>query len=345
MLMKLSRRNFLQRSVYLSAATALPLPTLSYVLKASKVMTVGGSIKASHMGMSLIHEHVLVDFIGAEKISFDRWDRVQVVKKVLPYLKEIKGLGIKTLVECTPAYLGRDVHLLEELSEQSELNIITNTGYYGARNNQHLPQHAFTENAEQLADRWIKEFENGIDGSSIKPGFMKIGVDNGPLSDMHRKLVRAAAITHKATGLTIASHTGPALPAFEEMEILNEEGIALNAFIWVHAQHEEDSQKHVEAAQQGAWVSLDGLSESSVERYTEILKLLKANKLLDKVLLSHDAGWYRPGEVEGGQFRAYTDIFEFMLPAMRENGFSEKEIRTIFVSNPSKAFTISKRLV
>ncbi|MEK6477991.1 phosphotriesterase [Catalinimonas sp. 4WD22] len=342
--MKVSRRNFLRQSVCLAAASSMPFPALSASAKASEVITVGGSIKARKIGMTLIHEHILVDFIGADEISFDRWDREQVVKKVLPYLIEIRDLGVKTLVECTPAYLGRDARLLEELSQRSELNIITNTGYYGARENQHLPQHAFSESAEQLAERWIDEFENGIDGTTIKPGFMKIGVDSGPLSDMHSKLVRAAAITHKATGLTIASHTGPALPAFEEMKILTEEGVALNAFIWVHSQNEEDNQKHVEAAQQGAWVSLDGLSESSVERYLDILKLLKANQLLDKVLLSHDAGWYRPGEPDGGKFRAYTDIFEFMLPAMRDNGFSEKEIKTILVNNPAEAFTISRRL-
>lgn len=343
--MYLSRRNFIRQSLYLSAASSMPFSGFSATTKTSEVITVGGPIKARNMGMTLIHEHILVDFIGADKISFDRWDREQVVKKVLPYLMEIKDLGVKTLVECTPAYLGRDARLLEELSERSELNIITNTGYYGARDNQHLPEHTFSESAEQLAERWIKEFENGIDGTGIKPGFMKIGVDSGPLSDMHRKLVSAAAITHKATGLTIASHTGPALPAFEEMKILTEEGVALNAFIWVHAQNEEDSQKHVEAAQQGAWVSLDGLSESSVERYLEILRLLKANKLMNKVLLSHDAGWYRPGEPNGGKFRAYTDIFKFMLPAMRNHGFSEKEIKTILVNNPADAFTIRKRLV
>ncbi|WPP51081.1 phosphotriesterase family protein [Catalinimonas niigatensis] len=338
-----SRRKFLKQAGLLFTTSASPI-SFEFALAKAEVMTVNGPIKAKAMGMSLIHEHILVDFIGADKISFDRWDRAQVVKKVLPYLLEVRELGVKTLVECTPAYLGRDARLLDELSDRSEIQIITNTGYYGARENQHLPKHAFKDDAEQLAERWIKEFENGIDGTSIKPGFMKIGVDTGTLSDLHRKLITAAAIAHKATGLTIASHTGASLAAFEQMEILKEQGVQHNAFIWVHAQGEDDVQKHVEAARLGTWVSLDYVSEGTVERYLEILQRLKAEKLLHRVLLSHDAGWYKPEETNGGDFRSYTDLFEFMLPAMQEKGFSKAEIKTMLENNPAEAFTITKRL-
>ena len=67
---------------------------------------------------------------------------------------------------------------------------------------------------------------------------------------MDAKLVRAAARAHLATGLTIAVHTGPAEGAFEQMEILKEEGVDPSAWIWVHAQGERDKAKHVGAAQQ-----------------------------------------------------------------------------------------------
>jgi phosphotriesterase-related protein len=342
--MHTSRRTFLKQGAALLASSVTPLP-LSWTQNKTEVMTVNGLIKARQMGMSLIHEHILVDFIGADKISFDRWNHKQVVKKVLPYLQEIKDLGVQTLVECTPAYLGRDARLLDELSDRSEVQIITNTGYYGARQNQHLPQHAFGESAEQLADRWIKEFEKGIDGTNIKPGFMKIGVDTGSLSEMHRKLITAAAITHKATGLSIASHTGEALAAFEQMQVLQEQGVQPSAFIWVHSQNEKDTQQHVEAARQGAWVSLDSVNESNVNDYLNVLKKLKAEKLLHRVLLSHDAGWYKPEEAHGGEFRPYTDIFEYMLPALRDNGFSKANIKTMMEKNPAQAFTLAKRLV
>jgi predicted metal-dependent phosphotriesterase family hydrolase len=307
------------------------------------IMTVNGPIPSKEMGVSLIHEHILVDFIGADSITFMRWDRSKVAERSLPFLKQVKDLGCQTFIECTPAYLGRDPLLLKSLSESSGLNILTNTGYYGALNNKYIPKHAFIETADQLAARWILEWVEGIDGTGIKPGFIKIGVDNGNLSDLHKKLVVAAARTHLKTGLTIASHTGPAIPAFEQLEILKIEGVAPEAFIWVHAQSEKDLSNHVKAARMGAWIGLDGLDDNNVPDYIRLIKNLRENNLLNKVLLSHDAGWYHPGEENGGEYRGYTTLFEKLVPALRYENFSEKEIKQILVLNPAKAFETGVR--
>ena len=184
-----------------------------------RIMTVNGPVAADKAGITLEHEHILVDFIGADSISDSRWDKKAVAEKVLPYLNEIKEFGCRTFIDCTPAYLGRDPLLLKSLSTLSGINIITNTGFYGAGNNKFLPRFAFDETADQLSSIWIKEWEEGIDGTGIRPGFIKIGVGSDSLSDLHKKLVIAAARTHLKTGLTIASHTGPSVPAFEEIEI------------------------------------------------------------------------------------------------------------------------------
>lgn len=195
------------------------------VSQKSIVMTVNGPIAASELGLSLIHEHFLVDFIGADKISSDRWDKEKVITKVRPFIDEVMALGVKSIFDCTPAFLGRDGVLLKKLSDLTGIQIITNTGYYGAIGNKYLPSWALTESAEQFAARWIDEYRNGIDGTSVKPGFIKISVDAAnPLSDVHQKLVRAAAITHLETGLTICSHTGPFVAAIQEIGILAQEG-------------------------------------------------------------------------------------------------------------------------
>jgi hypothetical protein len=73
----------------------------------------------------------------------------------------------------------------------SGLYILSNTGYYGANHDKHLPPHAFAESAEQLAARWIREWEHGIDDTGIKPAFVKIGVDAGPLSTIDAKRAEA----------------------------------------------------------------------------------------------------------------------------------------------------------
>jgi phosphotriesterase-related protein len=303
-------------------------------------MTVTGMIDASTMRQTLIHEHILVDFIGAEDVNPPRWDREKVIEKVLPYLEEVKNAGCQTLVDCTPNYLGRDVGLLKILSEKTGLYLITNTGYYGGSDNKFLPAHAFTESAELLSRRWVQEFSRGIEGTSIKPGFMKISVNPENLSDISLKLIQAAALTHLKTGLTIASHTGPAVPAFQQIEVLKMNRIDPAAFIWVHAQTEQNNDQYVKAAREGAWVSLDGLREENIPEYLEKLAYLKRENCLHRVLLSHDAGWYDPSKPDGGEFRGFTVLFRKMIPAMEHEGFSEAEIMQLIQENAANAFAI-----
>jgi phosphotriesterase-related protein len=294
---------------------------------------------ADRLGVTLMHEHVLVDFIGAAQVSPSRYDANEVFNVVLPRLQQARRLGCETLVECTPAYLGRDPRLLRRLSEATGLNILTNTGYYGAAKDKHLPAHAFDETAEQLAARWIRECERGIDGTGIKPGFMKIGVDEGPLSAVDAKLVRAAAITHRETGLAIASHTGPAAAAFEQLDLLERSGVPLSAFIWVHAQAERDDTLHARAARRGAWVEFDAIGEKTVAQHVELIRRMKEQGLLGRVLVSHDAGWYRVGEPGGGQFRPYDALFTAFIPALKAAGFAGAEIHQVLVKNPRLALT------
>ncbi|HEU4927155.1 MAG TPA: hypothetical protein VFT24_08905 [Vicinamibacterales bacterium] len=337
----LSRRDWLAGSfAILASGCALgrtPERSSQPVAPAGSIETVTGSISADRLGITLMHEHVLVDFIGAAQVSPSRYDADAAFQAVLPHLQAVRRLGCRTLVECTPAYLGRDPRLLRRLSEASELHVLTNTGYYGAANDKHLPAHAFTETAEQLAARWIRESERGIDGTAIKPGFMKIGVDQSPLSAVDAKLVRAAALTHRETGLPIASHTGSGAAALEELDLVEREGVKASAFIWVHAQSERDATFHARAARRGAWVEFDGVSPASVTRHVELVRLMKAQGLLERVLLSHDAGWYRVGEPGGGQFRPYDTLFTTLIPALTAAGVTDAEVRQLIVAHPRQA--------
>ncbi|HXW04460.1 MAG TPA: hypothetical protein VD833_04450 [Vicinamibacterales bacterium] len=305
----------------------------------SAVQTVTGPVPAERLGLTLMHEHVLVDFIGAAAVSRRRYDTAQVVEAVLPYLSQARALGCATLVECTPAYLGRDPELLTRLSSASGVTILTNTGYYGAAGDKHLPAHAFTETAEQLAARWIGEHEHGIDGTSVRPAFMKIGVDAAPLSDVDAKLVRAAALTHSRTGLPIASHTSTGAAAMEELDLLEHARVPLASFIWVHAQSERDPTAHAAAARRGAWVEFDGIAPETVDRHVDLVQRMRRAGLLEHVLVSHDAGWYRVGEPGGGRFRPYDTLFTRFVPALEAAGFSDQDVRQLLVANPRRALT------
>ncbi len=309
----------------------------------NKIITVTGEIEAEELGITLEHEHVLVDFIGAEEVSSDRYHKDSAFHQILPYLNEIKKYGVKSFVECTPSYLGRDVKLLKRLSEKTGLNILINTGFYGAFNNKFIPSHVLKMQANDIARFWIAEFEQGIEGTGIKPGFIKIAVDRKPLSEFHATLARAAAITHKATGLTIMSHTGPAIGAFQQLEILKEEGVSPEAFIWTHANNEKDWSKLVEAAQMGCWVSLDNYGWDKEALKGKVLLYLKEQNVLNKILISHDAGWFDPSKPDQ-EFKAYTPIFKTLIPNLKEKGFTDKDIEQLLIENPAKAFTVKKRL-
>ena len=309
----------------------------------SQVMTVLGPIRAKELGATLPHEHIFLDFIGAAEVSKERYDPDEIFETTLPYLEQVKDLGCDTLVECTPAYIGRDALLLKRLARESGLHLLTNTGYYGAGQNKFLPRHALTESADELAARWLTEWKDSIEGTGVYPGFIKIGVDGGRLSDTHRKLVRAAARTHLASGLTIAAHTGDGVAAIDELQTLKAEGVAAGAFIWVHAQNERDTEVHARAVELGAWVEFDNVSTKNVPRHVAMVQAMKKRGFLNRVLVSHDAGWYEIGKPNGGEFRPYDTMFKEFLPALKDAGFTHEEIQQLLVLNPREAFTIRAR--
>jgi phosphotriesterase-related protein len=188
----LPRRDFLKQSAGLAL---LGLASNSSYARSSasevgefqgQIMTVLGPIDPKEMGLTLPHEHVLVDFVGADQVSPDRYDPEEAFQVALPYLEEAKRLGCRTLIECTPAYLGRDPKLLKRLSEATGLHLLTNTGFYNAGDGKYLPDFAKEASADQLAERWVKEWKEGIEDTEIRPGFIKIGMDRGPHSGPSR---------------------------------------------------------------------------------------------------------------------------------------------------------------
>lgn len=334
-------------AILLSGLAACAEPSL-------QVMTVSGTLDTSLMGKTLIHEHVFLDWTGADSIDAAQWDRQGAFQVILPHLLALKAQGVQTVLECTPAFLGRDPLLLQQLSAATGLYLLTNTGYYGARENKYLPAQTFQETADEIAARWVREAEEGIADTGIRPGFIKIGVDrDSTLSGIHQKIVRAAARAHRQTGLTIVGHTGPEAPAYAQLRILAEECVAADAFVWTHAQH-GSPEAHIDLARQGAWISLDGMGwlapdttsapeALTVSRYVDLIDNLRQQGLLHRLLISHDAGWYTHGEEGGGDYRPYTAIFSRILPALQARGFSQAEIDLILITNPREAYAIRIR--
>ena len=62
----------------------------------TKLFTVTGEINVSEMGTTLVHEHVIVDWIGADSTGYHRWNKAEVVNRALPFLLEAKDKGMQT---------------------------------------------------------------------------------------------------------------------------------------------------------------------------------------------------------------------------------------------------------
>ena len=310
-----------------------------------EIMTVKGPISDGKLGFTLPHEHSFSDLSGENLIERGAFDRRALLSRAELELRKVANLGCESFVDCTGAYFGRAPQYVRELSERTGLIMLTNTGYYGAGDGKFVPPHAKTDTVDELAARWIAEWTGGIAGTGIKPGFIKTAINPGPLDEMEEKLIRAAARTHLATGLTIAAHTGVEEGAFGEIEILREEGVALDAWIWVHANAVADREKLVKPAKDGAWIEFDGLSEeeSSIRLHCDLILFMREKKLLHRVLVSHDGDAYQADKPGGGIPRPYTVLQEKLIPLLRSEGMLEQEIMMLTVVNPRKAFAIDVR--
>lgn len=305
-----------------------------------KIMTVLGPRPPSEMGLMLPHEHVMSTF-GREAADSPAYDRAQLFQAVVPYLKAVKQYGCSALADCTAARFGRAPALLRQISHDAGIQILTNTGYYGAAGDRYVPLQASAQTANQIAELWLTEWRDGIDGTGIRPGFLKIGVDDGPVSAIDRKLIEAAARTHLASGLTIAVHTGGNVRAAQkQLELLRELGVSPQAWVWVHAQAVEDGGSLLSAAEQGAWLSFDGISAPSLDRHLELTQMMKRAGRLGQVLLSHDGDAF---PASGEPPRHFDALFTHFIPRLEAAGFTLAEIAQLTRDNPQRAFTISVR--
>lgn len=348
------RREFIHALAVSSFALTLPAwarTAAGSPARAGQVMTVTGPVDASDLGMTLSHEHLFADLRPfAEQVAAPLpLDVDEVVEVVLPYLQAIRRLGCRTLVDCTATTLGRQPALIRRLSQASRLHMLTATGAYLAAGGRFIPPYVRDETDEQLGARWIGEWRDGIDGTGVRPGLIKLGIEGDPLTDLERKTLNAAARTHLASGLVIAVHTGPwsdvepgrnARCAFAQLDLLEAAGVAPSAWIWVHAQNEVQGSQHVLAARRGGWVSFDGFRPGQEGEYLRMIGRMREASLLDRVLVSQDAGWYNAGQPRGGEFKPFDPAFTALIPALRGGGFGDDEIRTLFVRNPARAFAI-----
>jgi len=158
-----------------------------------------------------------------------------------------------------------------------------------------VPRYAYDETADQLADRWVREWGNGIEDSGVKPGFMKIGVDeiesdSARLSSIDEKIVRASARASRRTGLAVTCHTGGGPAGLAAAKVFIGEKADPGRFVVAHSDgHGLPINQAV--AELGAWVSFDAISRRPLELHLKLVRAM-TQRHAGSLLLSHDNGWY-----------------------------------------------------
>ena len=301
--------------------------------------TLTGPVLDNDLQLVLPHEHIFVDLRGPMVPDYAQAEPDDVIHLMKPYLDAAWTAGVTAFMECTPPGVGRNLTILRRVAEITPIRLLTPTGIY---------REAFTPLAmrnlgvEVLADIWIRELAEGIDGTPVKAGFIKLAMsDNGP-TDIEIRNLEAAAIASRATGAVIASHTSNGSIMQVELRVLEKAGLNLDRFIWVHADAEPNPAFHLEAAKRGAYVEIDAIgARPDPTAQLNYTSTLIDGGYTDRILLSHDAGWYEPGKPDGrpsGGVHGFTALVEDFLPQLRIRGVKEDIIRQITVNNPFQAF-------
>ena len=335
-----------------------------------KVITVRGPVFPEELGITLPHEHILLDqslYLPAahpSEYSFDAplspetiplvkrdpytlrdnmvMQEVALAAKELGYFAERGG---KSVVDMTNIGWGRNHEGLKEISEATGLHIVASTGFYVE------PAHpSFVKEAriEELTSRMVKELTEGIDGTEVRAGMIgEIGT-SAELTEQEEKVLRAAGRAQVQTGgpmnvhlATMKGREGPKV-----LDILDEEGVDLNCVVLSHMDFVFNDVEHQEElARRGAFLEFDSFGEECTfesKDFTpprDLDKVKGLKRLIDdgfgeQLLISQDICFKILLKAFGGQ--GYDHILRNILPMMRKAGIGDEVIRQLMEENPAR---------
>src|SRR5690242_11088584 len=94
------------------------------------VESVRGPVELSDLGTTLMHEHVFVLTADMQNNQMEPWDEEARVADAVAKLRELKAVGVDTIVDPTVIGLGRYIPRIQRINEQVDINIIPATGVY-----------------------------------------------------------------------------------------------------------------------------------------------------------------------------------------------------------------------
>lgn len=309
------------------------------------IYTVCGKIEPTKMGITLGHEHFKWEYdwkkalLRYESKENNMDEDEQSFHTIMPILKDLKQHGCQCVVEASPPFGGENPKLLYHLSKASNLHIIANTGW-------NLDKSTFDPNdgmfVEGLANQWINDFICGMDtveNQSIQPGYIKLLLDKGKLSEIDKSMLLAATIASKKTGMPIHCHILEAEMVYDVIALLDEVSFDYNKFLWAHTDRESNLEVIAFAIKKGMWLGLDQIRVGTEKEKCKLLMEIIKRGAYDKVILSQDYDFYE---------EAMTDLlkhpcaylFQCFLPYCIEQGVNPDLLMRILRDNPSRFYNI-----
>jgi phosphotriesterase-related protein len=343
-----------------------------------QVQTVLGALATDAVGITLAHEHLLIDFkvmFAEPAAASDKgraWEPVSLAnlgwvrQNFNANLDNLRLLdeqvardeillfaqaGGRTVVDPTPKTLGRDPSALARIARATGLNVVMGSGYYVAASH---PPDMDRRTVDELARELIADLTTGVGDTGIRAGLIgEIGT-TFPWTDNEKKVLRAAVAAQRATGAPLMIHPGrhPAMP-MELAEFVQKEGGDLRRTIMCHlCRTIADVREVIDLAQTGIWLEYDlfGLENSYYPynpsfdmpndggRMAHVLALIAAGHR-DQVLMSHDIA-YKTSLVRYGGY-GYHHLLVNVVPRLRAKGVDDAGLQRLLVENPARAFAFA----
>jgi phosphotriesterase-related protein len=311
------------------------------------INSVLGPLDTADIGYTLSHEHVVVSSAGIQYVYPEFIDREGSISKGIADLKTAYGEGLRTIVDVTTIDLGRDIRMLEQVSRESGVNIICATGTW-----RDIPRVFWSASPDMVAPLYIREIEEGIEGTGIKAGIIKVANDMGGVTPEGEIILRAAARAQKATGVPISTHTwAPEKVGEQQVRIFEDEGVDLNRVYVGHSNDSTDIDYLVGLLEKGVWIGLDRYPGRKTDVTPDWLgRTETAKKLIDagyghRIMMGHD--WSVTLSIASKEMQAqrakgnpdgYLFITRNVVPKLKEMGATDDDIQNIFVNNPRRFF-------
>ena len=314
----------------------------------TRIETVQGAVDASELGPTLVHEHVRFRDEAVAENWPGRYDADAEMAAALEAVTAAREHGVRTIVDPTAMFGGRDVRFMKRVADETGVRIVACTGIYTY---DYLPHYFENRSEDMIADHFVEDLEQGVQGSDIRAAFLKCAADAAGVTEHIEKLHRAVARASVRTGAPIMAHSRPASNTGpRQVEIFLEEGVAPEKIQIAHTGDTDDLDYIEGLLATGVWIGLDryglDLYLPYEKRNATTAELLRRG-YADRLFLSQDycatIDWF-PQEaeealIEAGLVRDWSMalIFEQVIPWLREQGVWDDGVqRRVLEDNPRR---------